>query len=83
MSLLTAAALTCPAGCSGGAAPPATGATASPARQQTPEQRLTGLMVTAAGLGPGQCARTMKPREQPCEPHGPHSVTEAQDAKPR
>ncbi|MFD7244550.1 hypothetical protein [Streptomyces massasporeus] len=56
VSLLTAA-LTCLAGCSGGAAPSTPGAAASPTRQQTPEQRLTGLMVTAADLGAGYSLR--------------------------
>ncbi|MFE5756913.1 hypothetical protein ACFQ7I_24930 [Streptomyces massasporeus] len=62
MSLLTAA-LVCLAGCTGTPAPPTPGATASPARQQTPAQRLTGLMVTAADLGPGSSVRPFDPAE--------------------
>ncbi|MFJ8047204.1 hypothetical protein [Streptomyces luteogriseus] len=63
VSLLTAAALTCLAGCSGTTAPATPGASASPARQQTPAQRLTGLMVTAADLGPGYSVREFDPTE--------------------
>ncbi|MFF5840913.1 hypothetical protein ACIP25_32780 [Streptomyces massasporeus] len=63
VSLLTAAALTCLAGCTG-ATPSTPGATTSPARQQTPEQRLTGLMVTAADLGPGSSVREFDPTEE-------------------
>ncbi|MFF5308976.1 hypothetical protein [Streptomyces massasporeus] len=63
VSLLTAAALTCLAGCTGAAAPSTPGATASPAPQQTPERRLTGLMVTAADLGPGFSVREFDPTQ--------------------
>lgn len=61
VSLLTAAALTCLAGCSGTAAQATHGATASPARQQTPAERLTTLMVTAADLGTGYSVREFDP----------------------
>ncbi|GAA2307747.1 hypothetical protein GCM10010234_59320 [Streptomyces hawaiiensis] len=63
LSLLTAAALTCLAGCSGTTAPAAPRTTASPARQQTPAQRLTALMVTAADLGTGYSVRPFDPAE--------------------
>ncbi|MEU7719359.1 hypothetical protein [Streptomyces tibetensis] len=58
--LLTAA-LTCLAGCSGTTAPAAPGTTASPARQQTPAERLTALLVTAADLGSGYSVRPFDP----------------------
>ncbi|MEU0999836.1 hypothetical protein [Streptomyces tibetensis] len=64
VSLLTAAALTCLAGCSGTTAPAAPGTTASQARQQTPEQRLTALVVTAADLGTGYSVRPFDPVEE-------------------
>ncbi|MFF6912054.1 hypothetical protein [Streptomyces sp. NPDC012466] len=60
---LLAAALTCLAGCSGTAAPATPGATASPARQRTPAERLATLMVTAADLGAGYSVRTFDPTE--------------------
>jgi hypothetical protein len=56
VSLLTAAALTCLTGCS--ATPRAA---ASPARQQTPAERLSTLMVTAADLGTGYSVRSFDP----------------------
>ncbi|MFI6809966.1 hypothetical protein ACIBO6_34000 [Streptomyces luteogriseus] len=62
VSLLTAA-LTGLAGCSGTTEPATPGATVSPARQQTPAQRLTGLMVTAADLGPGYSVREFDPTQ--------------------
>ncbi|MFC8145228.1 hypothetical protein ACFUKV_26330 [Streptomyces paradoxus] len=58
VSLLTAAALTCLAGCS--ATPRAA---ASPARHQTPAERLSTRMVTAADLGTGYSVRPYDPAE--------------------
>ncbi|MFJ4244448.1 hypothetical protein ACIP17_28030 [Streptomyces iakyrus] len=55
VSLLTAA-LTCLTGCS---APPR--AAASAARQQTPAERLSTLMVTAGDLGTGYSVRPFDP----------------------
>ncbi|MET9762331.1 hypothetical protein ABZ016_25320 [Streptomyces sp. NPDC006372] len=63
VSLLTASALTCLAGCSGTDAPSTPGARTSPARQQTPAERLTTLMVTAADLGTGSSVRKFDPAE--------------------
>ncbi|MGA5897249.1 hypothetical protein [Streptomyces venetus] len=61
-SLLTAAALTCLAGCSGDPVKATPGATASPART-TPAERLTALVVTAADLGTGYSVRKFDPTE--------------------
>jgi hypothetical protein len=58
VSLLTAAALTCLTGCS-----VTPRAATSPARQQTPAERLSTLMVTAADLGTGYSVRSFDPGE--------------------
>ncbi|WP_143589906.1 hypothetical protein [Streptomyces africanus] len=60
---LLAAALTCLTGCSGTAARPEPGATASPARQPTPAERITRLLVAPADLGTGYSVREFDPAE--------------------
>ncbi|WP_306962269.1 hypothetical protein [Streptomyces afghaniensis] len=60
---LLAAALTCLTGCSGTAAQGKPGATASPARQPAPAERVAGLLVTPADLGTGYSVRESDPAE--------------------
>ncbi|UOB09510.1 hypothetical protein MQE23_10755 [Streptomyces sp. HP-A2021] len=57
---LLAAALT---GCSSTAAPSTSGATASPARQPAPAERVTRLLLTPADLGTGYSVREFDPAE--------------------
>ncbi|MEV0241048.1 hypothetical protein AB0I06_14120 [Streptomyces sp. NPDC050674] len=56
-----AAVLLCLAGCSGTSGATSPGATASPAHQRTPAERLGTLMVTAADLGEGYSVRPFDP----------------------
>ncbi|KOX06355.1 hypothetical protein ADK65_00830 [Streptomyces sp. NRRL B-1140] len=60
---LLAAALTCLTGCTGHANA-TSGAPPSPARQATPAERLSALMVTTADLGAGYSVREFDPARQ-------------------
>ncbi|MEU6915747.1 hypothetical protein [Streptomyces olindensis] len=64
VSLATAAALVCLAGCSGTATASAPGSTASPTRRPAPADRLAAQLVTAGDLGPGYAVREFDPARQ-------------------